>query len=277
MAKYMSPVRVNEDGYELHFPPPTGLGDLPYGIPNPFGESSNQLFPLGTELVYGLRTFRYAKMGSVAGAVGSIYQRVVPLAGHIDEVISSPAIGATTISFTPNTVTTDDLALDELADGYIYMNGTEAGLGQMYRIKSHPAITGATSGVITLWDAIRVAPHADLTATVIHNPYRNVIIHPSPATARMVGVCPIAVTANYYFWIQTKGLSPVLVDGTTIVAGEFVIASPGTVGGTGVDGACSKLVPTEAAPPTGGNRQVIGIVEVVVAAADYALINLQLD
>lgn len=277
MTKYLTPVRVNEDGYELHFPPPTGLSDLPYGIPAPFGESSVQLFPLGAELVYGLRTFRYCKMGAVAGAPGKLYQRVVPLAGHIDEVISSPAIGATTISFTPAVETTDDLALNELADGYIFTNGTEAGLGQMYRIKSHPAIVGAVSGVLTLWDAIRVAPHADLTATVIHNPYRNVIIHPSPPTARLVGVCPMAVTANYYFWIQTKGLCPVLVDGTTIVQGEFVVASPGTVGGTGVDGAVGLRVLTEATPPTGGNRQIVGVVEIVVAAADYALIDLMLE
>lgn len=277
MTRFMSPVRVNEDGYELHLPPPSGIEGLTYGIPDPFGQSATQLYPLGTKLVYGLREFRYAKMGAGIGYPGCVYQTVVPLAGHLDEVVDSAIIGATTVSFTPAVVTTDNLAANELADGFLITNGTETGMGQLYRIKSHPAIVGAVAGTLTLWDPIRVAFHADLTASVLHNPYRNIIIHPSPATARMVGVCPIAVTANYYFWAQTKGLSPVLVDGTTIVAGETVIASPGTVGGTGIDGACSLLVPTEAAPPTGGNRQKIGVVETVPAAADYAIINLQLD
>ena len=276
MAKYLTPVRVNEDGYELHFPPPTALEDIKYGIPDPFGESSVQLFPLGTRLVYGLREFRYALMGGTSGMTGKLYQSVVPLAGHLDEVISSPVVGATTISFTPAVETTDDLAANELADGFLWTNGTEAGLGELYRIKSHPAIVGAVAGVLTLWDAIRVAPHADLTASVLHNPYRKVIIHPSPPTAPVVGACPTAIKANYYCWLQTRGLCPVLCDGTTVVIGNWVVASPGTVSGTEVDGAVSLFGLSEGAPPTGGSRQIIGVVVAAAAAADYALIDLRL-
>ena len=216
------PVLVEGNGYALYPPPPTGLEGLDYSVPNPYESSVVQRWPLGTKLTYGLQTFRYAKNGGVAGAPGKLYQSVVPLAGHITEVIGEPAIGALTIDFTPAVVTTDDLAKDQLADGFIYIDATGVGLGQMYRIKSHPAIVGAVLGVLTLWDAIRVAPAAAQTGTVYHNPYRNVIIHPSPPTAHRVGVWPRAVPINEYAWIQTGGPAPVLTAGTVVIGeGEW--------------------------------------------------------
>ena len=98
-----------EEGMSLIIPPSgfdwrATVGSVP-GVVDPFSENVAQQFPLGTKLIYGEQTFRYARMGAVAGVAGSLYQAVVPLAGHINEVIGAPAVGAVVIDWTPNTDT----------------------------------------------------------------------------------------------------------------------------------------------------------------------------
>lgn len=228
---------------------------------------STQLYPLGSELWWADRKFKYAKMGASAGVVGKLYQSVVPLAGHIDEVASGTA-GNTTISFTPNTATTDDLAANELADGYIYIND-DTGEGYAYRIRSHSAIVGATSGTLTLYDDIKVTLGGSATATVIHNPYRAVILHPSPPTAQYVGVTVCAVTGGDYCWLQTWGPCPVLTDGTIVVGG-------GVMASDNVDGSVEAWVPET---DTTGEVETmpVGFVMAVNADTEYSLIDLRIS
>lgn len=232
------------------------------GIVDPFATSTTQEYALGSELWYHERRFRYALNGGVALTVGKLVQSVVPLAGHIDEAINEPAVGATEIAFTPNTVTTDDLAANALADGYIYIND-DTGEGYMYRIKSHPAITGGTSGVITLFDPIVVAPGASATATVLHNSLRNVIVHPSPNTAPVQGVTVSAVAADSYCWLAVRGPTPVLIDGTVVI-GEVVVPSSNT------DGAVMASAAFETDGP------IVGDVIAVNATTEYGAIRLWL-
>lgn len=186
---------------------------------DPYAESVTQQFPLGTKLEYGEEVYRYALEGGAGVEIGALVQALVPLAGHINEVCGSSAIGATTIDFTPNTQTTDDVVVNELARGYVYIYDG-AGEGAKYLIKSHPAIVGAVSGVLTLYDPIRIAT-AGLVATVLHNKFYKFLIHPAPPTAVVLGWTVAAVTANYYCWLQTKGSCCALID-STIVMGEEV-------------------------------------------------------
>ena len=256
-TKRYSQVQMTREGMYLYLPPSdlVEVGGIP-GVIDPFAESSGQQFPLGTKLVYAEREFRYAKMGATVGVAGNLYQSVVPLAGRIDEAIGTPAVGDTTIDFTPNTVTTDDMAADEFADGYLWIND-ETGEGEMYRIKSHPAITGGVSGVITLYDPIRVAPAAAATATIVHNRWRNVIIHPSPPTALLAGWTVKAVTANYYCWLQTRGPVAALTQGTLIIGD--LCAPSATVNGA--------VMPSAALETDG---PIVGQVMAVNADTEYA-------
>ena len=220
VIKHRGGIYTTGEGLVLTIPPSgfdwrAVVGGAP-GVEDPFGESAAQRFPLGTKLEYGEEVFRYCKMGATAGVASSLYQAVVPLAGHINEAIDVPALGDTGIAFTPNTDTTDDLVANELQDGYIFIYDN-TGEGHKYKVLSHPAIAGAVSGELTLVDPIRVAPVAASTATVMHNRYRNVIVHPSPPTAVPVGWCQQVVTANYYFWILTKGPTTMLIDGTVVM------------------------------------------------------------
>lgn len=213
--------------------PPSGfdwqavIGAIP-GVVDPYGESAEQQFPLGSKLIYGEEVYRYCKNGGVAGAVSELMQAVVPLAGHINEVLGTHAIGSTTINFTPNTATTDDLAENELQDGYILIYD-DVGEGHKYKILSHPAIVGAVVGVLTLVDPVRVAIGASAVGTVIHNRFSNVIVHPAPITAIPAGFNQQVITASYYYWILTQGPTGLLVDGS-IVLGEHVRPSEDDIG-----------------------------------------------
>jgi len=215
-------LRQNKAGQVLNIPPDDSLARivLPDEV-DPYTTDSTQKFPLGTRLSCygGQEVYRYALEGGAGVEVGALVQALVPLAGHINEVCGSEAVGDTVIAFTPNTATTDDLVANELAGGYIFIYDG-AGEGYKYRIATHPAIVGAVSGDLTLYDPIKVAT-AGLVATVIHNPYYKFLIHPSPPTAMPIGWTVTAVTASYYTWLQTHGPCCALIDGT-VVMGQVV-------------------------------------------------------
>lgn len=253
--------------------PPSGFDWLSAGgipaVVDPWTTGATQTFPLGTKLIYGDRVFRYMKMGATAGVVGKTYQSVVPLAGHIDEVIAAAAVGDKTITFTPNTLTTDDLAANELQDGYIHIiSGT--GLGHAYKIKSHPAILGASAGVLTLLDPIRITTAATAKATVTHNKFRAVIVVPTSVTAELVGVSIMINAANDFGWLQTKGPCAVLADGTWIV-GANVMPSDAVIG------AVEHWVPETDTANEVESMGPLGKVIAVPSNTEYGIVDLMLE
>ncbi len=268
-------IYTTREGMELHVPPAgfdwrAVMGGGPGSI-DPYAETLAQEFPFGTKLVYGERVFKYMRMGAVAGVAGNLYQDVVPLAGHIDEVIDTPAVTGTVLAFTPAVDPTDDLAANEVQDGFVWIND-DTGEGFLLKILSHPAITGAVSGNLTLMDPIVVAPGANATATILHPPGRSVIIHPSPPTASVFGAAMRAFTAAYYGWAQTWGPGVGLVDGTVVI-NETVVASDAVDGA--VEPADSKI--TDGTPPTGHGERELGYVLAVNATTEYAGVYWQIS
>ncbi len=250
------------DGMRLYFPPSAEkvITVAPARI-NPYAVETTQRFPLGTRLIDGDREFRYAKAGNTI-PVANLVQGTVPLAGHIDEVVNEPAADATTIAFTPNTVTTDDITANQFRDGYIHIND-DTGEGYMYRIKSHPAILGGASGTITLYDPIVVALGANATATIHYNRYKKFLIHASPPTALLAGVTCCPVVLNDFCWLGVAGPFPVLTQGTLVIA-DFCVPS------ATVDGAVmpSAAVETDGPP--------VGMVMAVNADTEYSAIWLNI-
>ncbi len=243
---------------------------------DPFLESSFQEFPLGTKLTYGEQVFRYARCKSdTAIEVSALCQAVVPLAGHIAETGTvAQAVGDTQITFTPNTVSTDDLAANELQDGEAFFyDGT--GEGYQHRILSHPAILGGSAGVLTLVDPIRLVNGATTAITVTHNQFYGVIIHPAIPTAKPVGWTVNAVTAGAYFWILTKGPTGALIDsgGVAVVMGHPCVPS------TEDDGAVQEFNADTATEPDSGPVgwiQQIGS-DAAGAAATFGQVYAQLE
>lgn len=174
--------------------------------------------------------YRYGQVGAVNLALGVLCQSPVPPANHHGLVpAASYPVGTRIVTLTLGAT---PLAADEMAGGWLHVNdGT--GQGQAFRILSHPAALAAATCQFTLIDPITTAFNvADTLCALTANPYAAVIIHPSPPTARLVGVPVAAMAAGSFGWFKTRGPAAVLTAGVLYIH-RGVRASPT------VDGAVS--------------------------------------
>lgn len=220
-------------------------------------------YPLGQrmELPDG-RMFRFALMGAVVGVAGSVYQSEVPLANFDELVTAAAAVGSETINITTGATA---LTVNQLQGGFANIED-DAGEGRAYKIKSNPAIGTTTAGDITLEAPIQVALTAATTTGLTRSPYASVIIHPSPATAAIVGVAVSAIPAGEYGWLQTRGPASVLTEGTLVIANP-VRASETTNGGV-------TVVDWDEA---GVDEEQLGTCMEVAATGEHSLVNLKID
>ena len=240
---------------------------------NPFAEASSAQFPIGSILKYNDRTFRYCKNGGSGLAAGKVTcTRNKSHASHHKNISClAAAIGDTTVTIITGGT---NIVEDEYAGGYLYVNdGT--GEGHCYKIKSHPAHDHSTSPncVMTLHDPVVIALVASGTSEVSlsHSKYEKVIVAPgtTPMTGQTIGVPPIAVTADYYFWNQVSGPAAVLVSGTVVI-GDSVCATIST----GTAGAVIARIADSAAQRV---ARTVGEVMQVNATTEYALVDLTME
>lgn len=203
------------------------------------------------------RKFRYARVdASTALVTGNLLQSKVENTSDQGLAVAAAAIGDFTIT-TTSTVTVDN---NEYADGYVVVTITP-GLGQCFKIKSHPAATAGTL-VLTLYDSVRVALTTASRIDLVANPYNRVIQNPITATSNPVGVAFVAAAVDTYTWIQTHGIASVLSEGVTAV-GQAVITS------TGVAGAVIDTAST--------TRPIVGYAAAGIATGENGAIFLTLD
>lgn len=223
--------------------------------------------PLGQRAIQGDRVFHYALAGAVALATGRLVQEAVVVSGHDVDLLPTvaAAVGARTVTL--QNVTTAIVA-NEYAGGFLWVNDVD-GEGHAYRIKSHPAATATGTVVITLEDddTIRVALTTSSQVGLRHNLYRGLLVNPTTPTGAPVGVTPVAVTADYYFWCQTWGPASVLTNGT-LLRGRTV--APGATTAGSVD-----VYPLNSVDGS-GQEPVVGVCMVVGVSTDFSLIDLRL-
>lgn len=133
-------------------------------------------------------------------------------------------IGARTVTLTLTGTPTAGL----YEDGYMVLTaGT--GIGEIYKIKSNTADDVPASGRCTfyLYDALKTTHvTATTTVSVYQNPYKSLLINPAVANEAattqetVMGVTVRPVTASYYFWAQTWGLSSLTLDIDAAAGGE---------------------------------------------------------
>lgn len=216
---------------------------------------------LGTEAYsYDGRHFVYGKMGAVAGAARSLYQTEIPTPNHTNVVCDvARAVGAREISATLGA--TAALVGDYDEGVCVTFNG--AGEGYQYPLAGNPGgILGqahaavASSGILTAKLApgydVQVALDGVSDVSFYKHPVKDVIIHDSPPTGAVVGLCQRVVTADYYCWLQTKGHAAVLAEGTPVI-GELCRASES------IDGAITGLDYDESARDEGIIGRVLEI------------------
>ena len=195
-------------------------------------ETSDQRQKLGTRATTpDGRVFYYAKEDGTGISTAGMIVDGVGLEGNHDMDIPPTAahsVGDTTISLE---VPTTDLTKNQYADGYLVFND-DAGEGEVYRIKSHPAHDASDdpTAIFTLDepDGIRTALTTSTEAQLVYNPYTNIklIDGDGTQTTGPLGVTTIPVTASYYCWLQTSGIASVAVSGTTVlVLGDSIEVS----------------------------------------------------
>jgi hypothetical protein len=236
---------------------------------NIFQNMATKFFPLGAiaESRDG-RRWRYCEAGGTNLTKALINSGADGTANWVNEVQTygvASAIGDKTIDVNMSTTAT----AGDFIDGYLVIqDGT--GEGEMYIIKDNTTgVADATSGYdITIHIAdeggIRTATAITSEITVVKNLYKDVVVAATNAVAAPIGVNHVAVTANYFFWAQTRGPCAIVQDADTIVAGDAVMASQNTAGNVGLlDGGVTDVQ--------------VGRCMEVAASTETALIDLRLE
>ena len=234
-----------------------GKGGSSEATADPFTSGAAQLFPLGSQLLYGNTTYRYCKMAAVAVTAGKCVTHAASIADHFDLTpTAGVAAGETAISV--ETAGTD-ITLNQYAGGYLYVNDA-AGEGQMLRIRSNPAHDHSAdpSIVITTYDDLATAITTSSRITLIADPLSALIGQAATTTGATMGVTVVDMAASHFGWMAVSGPATVLTSGTLVVGNHAVPL--GAVGAVG--------------PAAGDVIQVIGTVMIVNVTTDYSLINL---
>lgn len=230
-----------------------------------FTPTAEQKYRLGTGLYDARgRQWRYVKNAGTQLEVALMAQAAAIVSELSNEVQTgyTCSVGQTTV--TVLVTTASGLVNHQLQDGYMVTQDGD-GEGYCYPIKDNRWISGDTVMRVDLWEPIRKNTAETSEFTFIQSIYRNVIVMPTAVTGIAVGVPTEPIPANYYGWVQTKGVCPMVVDaGDTLVVGKCVgiPATHGTPGGVGI-----PAITTD----------VWGRCIYIAAAGETALIDLQLE
>ena len=210
---------------------------------------------LGTRLKVGDRVFHYARAHSATFPVGAL--------GVSNSVsVETDTSIATTVAAGVYEVTIATAAAQtEVEEGYLaVIDGT--GQGYIYKIRESKAnATTSTYTDLILYDPISTALTSGAASQVaIHPSPYNDIRTATATTDPVMGVAPIAITAHYYFWLQTWGPAPLLSSAATVV-GSIVVS---TNAGAGV-------IQTAYTGPIVGTQYLVG------AIGDYRTVWLRIN
>ena len=237
-------------------------------------KSWNIPYQLGQELKIYENTYRFCRMGSVAGVAGKLYQSELPDANF--DTLAVPAPSSLTAATRYNnqtdrilrvTLPANAIIANLWAQGYAEIEAVAgAGEGYKYRIRDHVASAGSEDVNFNLvaGDGLQVTLNTSDKVTFIKNPYADVVVHPSPPTAHLAGVCVGVIPAGGYGWLQVGGIATMLIEGTVVI-NQMVMPS------SAVDGAVLAFALTEATPNTIIQPEVGRVVE-VAPTTDYGAI-----
>ncbi len=221
--------------------------------------------PLGSGMIFADgRRFRYGRAAATEIATARLCQQTLNDA-NFDELVvpTARSIGDKQVTIT-NGVTA--ITVDLFKDGYLNVED-DTGEGYLYTIAGNSAAANGAAITVDIRDrsGLQVAWTTATTVNVFASPYGRIIIHPSPATAMLVGVTPRVIAASRYGWFQTWGPASVLVEGTHVI-NEKVIDSGSA------DGAVAPTASTAA-----GEEYYVGVVMEVAATTEQGIINVHMD
>lgn len=186
--------------------------------------------------------------GAVALVSGVLVQSSAIVANHQNLTVAVTTVPATAGTFQISaTLGATKLDTAQYVGGYAIVNaGT--GKGQTLAIANHPNSAASTAVTFTLEDPIQVTLDATSRISLIANPFSNVVINPTTATATPVGVTFYPVSAataptfdgtsglqtapgvQQYALLVSKGVTSALSDASVAGVGLGIIPSTTTAG-----------------------------------------------
>lgn len=185
--------------------------------------SSTQLHVLGTiaETADG-RVFRYAKAGASNLVAGNLQVNADVDSNVVNKTAAAAvAIGAYSVGFTAGASQT----ADAYKDGLLVVNDA-TGEGIAYAVGGNSSGTAVT---VRLKEPVVVALTTSSEVTLKKNTWDGAVISATDQADQAVGVPNTAVTAAYYFWVQTRGEASVLAD-EAVAKGLALTIGTGTAG-----------------------------------------------
>jgi hypothetical protein len=221
-----------------------------------YEESTSQKCRLGTRLVVGDQTFRYARLATSANAIPSVLLCMPSAtASHGGDILTISAQTAGATFLTCSASAGNEFTANQYAEGYVTVASTGlGGGGLMMRIRSH---TSGAQVAFTLYDTVPVAVSAGPGALVPC--LYNAVLQGNAVTDVPVGVSRCAVTTGNYFWLQTYGVAPVKASANLSIgiavynqvsggAGANLTIATLTAGGNAIGRAIGSGVDSRAVP-----------------------------
>lgn len=191
--------------------------------------SQKALTSIGTlMLMNNGNEYVYCQNDATALPVGVLIKSASPIAGHQNlAVVSSKTKGENEIVVTVGATVID---ANFYAGGEVIVV-TGLGAGHNYKIKYHNRGSANGQMTITLEDVL--VENIDNTSKVrlVANLYKKVVIA-SGTTGKILGLAPINVPANYFFWALKKGIG-VGISGVASLAESTPITRMGGTDATG--------------------------------------------
>lgn len=169
------------------------------------------------------RIFSYAKAGAVDLAAGKLTSPAAVTANYATRTLSTSfAAGLNQVTVTLGTTATQDA----FAGFYLVVtDGTGKGQGA-YRVVGNTAATAGNSNstTVTIENALNVALDNTSVVGLYPSQFSSLVVSASgTAPAVPVSGAPVvAVTAAYYFWVQTGGYASILSDGAVTKNAEAI-------------------------------------------------------
>jgi len=256
-------------------------------------------WPLGTRgHANNGRTFRRAKAGTKALAVGTLVRKPENEALHSDLAVAAGALEGT-IAFTA-TLTGAGATPNEYADGLVYVNDGP-GQGYAYEVTASSETFKSGTITITIHSGLIEAVTTSSRVTLVKNRYDGVRICMFNHNEQALGLVQCAVPANYHFWLQTAGPGVALQEGALFenaavapsgkIAGAAALASAPVASSEAPDSSLAQGVSKAVALDVEGNNRLVEVRTVSVLAqtnvvgycldprvdGDYALIAMTLE
>jgi hypothetical protein len=192
--------------------------------------------------------YRYTYNGGTALTAGLVTVAAGKVSNHTNLAIdtaSNVAIGSTQITVDLGATAA---TANQYQDGFLCINdGT--GVGQCIQIAGNSAAALSTACVVTLVEPLNIAITTSSKASLVYNPFANVIVHPgSSVSYQATGVPETNVAINGYYWSKVRGYASVLSDGIIAKGINAVLTSNAIAGALITQGSNTTLPAVGYAP-----------------------------